>query len=307
MINVRNAIVTGAMLDPATMRYSGAVYHDGGLVEQSLRPAAAWKFGGTSPQKTPSEELERGVYIGRFFGHFGHFLIETLPNLGWLTDNDQMGIAHPWPPTLDWKLFAVPHVRFSINALNIDPRRIALVKEDCLVRELLVPPCNEIILGRVSERAFEVYTTLRNCALRLHTSTAGKVYFSRRLLIGESRPTVNEAETEDILKSLGFVVVYPETLPFVEQVSIAAGAKVIAGIDGSALHLCAFMHGGGTCIVLSSRVRMRAIEALNSAVGVKTEWVDGLCSIRKVDGISKVVIDNSRLVSVISALNGAVG
>lgn len=257
---------------------------------------------GSSPKKDPTVEIEKGVYLGRFFSHFGHFLIETLPNFGWARDyDDRSGICHPWPATLDSALFTVPHVRFSINALGIDPRRIVLAKEDCLIRDLIVPPCNEVIHGRVNARAVEVYAILREHALRFRTPRADKVYFSRRLFTGQSRQTANEAETEEIFKSLGFVVIHPEELPFGKQVSIAAGAKLVAGIDGSALHLCCFMYGGGNCVVLNSRKRMPAIEAVNSAVGVSTEWIEGLCSIREVDGESKIVIDNSNLAAALRA------
>ncbi|MCC5972542.1 MAG: glycosyltransferase family 61 protein [Rubellimicrobium sp.] len=65
------------------------------------------------------------------------------------------------------------------------------------------------------------------------------------------RATENRAEIEAIARDLGFAVIRPEDQPFAEQVRLAAGAQVIAGEFGSAMHNSLFAGPGTTVICLN--------------------------------------------------------
>lgn len=54
------------------------------------------------------------------------------------------------------------------------------------------------------------------------------------------RAFTNDHEVDDVMADHRFTVVHPETLGVDEQIRLAAGAEVIAGPSGTALHLAAF-------------------------------------------------------------------
>jgi capsular polysaccharide biosynthesis protein len=66
---------------------------------------------------------------------------------------------------------------------------------------------------------------------------APRIFCSRRR---SRRLCHNLHEVEALFESHGFTVVYPEEMPFVEQVAMFRGAEVVAGFAGSALFTAAF-------------------------------------------------------------------
>ncbi len=298
MFHITRGIVTAAGNDTEALLYHGAVYSHGTLIVESLRPEGSWRFGGDAfSAEEPRKKLDQGIYIGRFFYHFGHFLVETLPSLYWATLHpDRKIIAHPWPGHLDWQITTVTYIAFCLEALGVDRRHIVLANEPLVVDDLLIAPQNQVIHGKIGKQATDIYARVAKHAQGFSSDHIVKrIYFSRRRFTGKSRLIVNEAGTEEVFRERGFAIVHPETLTFAEQVSIAAGANIIAGIDGSALHLCSFMRAGGKCIVVNSRGRTPAIETLNILAGVETDWIDGYCSIEMNDGKQTIIIDNAGL------------
>jgi capsular polysaccharide biosynthesis protein len=57
-----------------------------------------------------------------------------------------------------------------------------------------------------------------------------------------------DLELDAVFGAAGFRVVEPETLPVREQIRMAAGASVLAGQGGTALHLAVFAEAGARCI-----------------------------------------------------------
>jgi capsular polysaccharide biosynthesis protein len=65
------------------------------------------------------------------------------------------------------------------------------------------------------------------------------------------RRLVNAAEIENIARSRGFDVVYPEDFEFAEQVRLLANSKLVVGLEGSALFLVFFAPTGARLCILS--------------------------------------------------------
>jgi hypothetical protein len=61
-------------------------------------------------------------------------------------------------------------------------------------------------------------------------------------------------------------------MSFAAQVRAAAGADIIAGVDGSALHLSVFMQPGSHMLVLET-TRRRNVIFLNALMEIETVWV----------------------------------
>ena len=66
---------------------------------------------------------------------------------------------------------------------------------------------------------------------------------------------VNESEIDDVMRSEGVEVVYPERLSFLEQIKLMASRKNIMGSAGSFLHTSLFCPGRSiTCLNVSLQI-----------------------------------------------------
>jgi capsular polysaccharide biosynthesis protein len=92
---------------------------------------------------------------------------------------------------------------------------------------------NMLILRKFRERILS--------ALSVKRSTPEGLYFLAR---GNSRRNYNQHELSEIAESLGFTVIYPETLSFREQVELFYSARIIVGASGGAWANTLFCQSG---------------------------------------------------------------
>lgn len=273
-LDKRYGVIANAILSPA--RYDnphtfGAVYDQSRmLVVETLRSEPhLWRPAdpaALSDSMIVAVTLEQGIYLGKLFYHFGHFLIETLPSLVWGLGSEGPLLFHPWKGTgRDFPRY----IQFALEALAIDPSRIVRIEAVTCVKKLTVPPSRRIFVPD------ELSRPLTACAFRLLAAAAGsasrqnaRLFLSRRFQDERRHP--DNDRIEELFASHGYEVIAPETLDFADQVRMLKGARIVAGLDGSALHLCGFMNGG-VCLILQTRAgRMGVFEAVNASAGVAT-------------------------------------
>lgn len=179
--------------------------------------------------------------------NFGHALFNSLPSLHWYK---ALGLDCP---------IVFPRLR-----LDIAPRLVEAVD---LVLEALEIPRERVLTGEVAYRKRFPFALMPNkgdfssetvafygevvAALvrggRLRPGGGPPlIYVSRRR--ATVRPLVNEDDVVARVEALGFVAVEPETLPFIEQVRLFSGARVVAGPHGSGFNLMFFAPEGATLI-----------------------------------------------------------
>jgi capsular polysaccharide biosynthesis protein len=72
---------------------------------------------------------------------------------------------------------------------------------------------------------------------------------------GGGRVFRNTREVDELFRSRGFEVIFPEQLDVTTQIRIVRDAKVLAGAGGSALHLAAFATDGKVVEIGDTRTR----------------------------------------------------
>lgn len=254
-------------------QYRGAVFLDGEVVPGSLRSEGVFRHVEDAPS-CAGDVIPDGAYAGRFFRHFGHFLVETMPSL-WAARNEPHIIMHPWPGHRH-DVADTPHAFFTLRAFEIDRSSLTLITEASVAADVkILPPA--VLLGEHPVAGMEeAFQTMARKARQVSGADYGeRIYMSRKAFSGNARKVSGEEEAERIFEERGFRIMYPETVPFRDQIAAVSKAKVVAGIDGSALHLCGFMNGG-QCLVLPTRQHIRAIETVNNLAGVETVWLDGV-------------------------------
>ncbi|MBA4098097.1 MAG: hypothetical protein C0484_15200 [Rhodospirillum sp.] len=276
---IRNATVTRSVIQRKARYHLGAVYDaDGALVRDSLRfpdkhRARDPKSLATVQGLKVERRIARALYLGHAFTHFGHFLIETVPALWWArqVDDDVALIFHPFDEAGRNVFAETAHGRDCLALLGLAPDRIVMAATaDLAVEELLLPPRHYDMRTGPRYDFREIYRTMAAAAQRSQpTAGSSRVYFSRRLLKRRLRRLSNDAAVERRLARRGFAIVHPQHMSLVDQINAAGAADVVAGVDGSALHLSAFMRPGSRMLVLQTK-RRRTIHFMNGLMEVET-------------------------------------
>lgn len=256
--SISPGLVSPAQFNRESKTHSGGVYDARGLRYECLREGdKLWQPVDPADWPLTAEifKFRSGIYLGHLMTHFGHFLLETLPQLYWtFIQKSDNHIFHPWLDAEwieNWE--TVPHIKDTLSALGLSPNSIRLARYPAEFARLHLAPRRTPLEGHsLGPRAaiFDFVADTINGRLGAVEAGVG-LYLSRRHL---QRETVeNEEEIEEIFKAHGFDVVHPQELPFSEQVRMVNGASVVAGLGGSAMHLGVFLRKGSLQINLGGR------------------------------------------------------
>ena len=190
------------------------------------------------------------LYGGHWIAHFGHFFTETVTTL-WPEDQHVDGLVfhaytrafagiQPWQAEL---MALTGYGQLPIEVLDKDP---------AWVDRLVLPSRSIVVNGWAHPGAAAVWDRMVAAAGGPAPDSPDHVFFTRtgfnaaRRVAGD--PTRSTAERDraldEVFAGAGYAVVTPEDLPVVDQIRLAAGARVIAGCAGTALHLAAFAPAG---------------------------------------------------------------
>ena len=242
----------------------------GGLIEELIRTRS-----GTNYRHAPEEmdeldggnavsEPEPAVYLGSLIKHFGHFLLEILPRL-WVFDETPIRRAyfHPWRDKVEGApAFIEQAVRLAGG--DVEVRMI----EGPMVFERLIVPAPLYVINHGGGRGFTGwcadFADKAAAAAPAPPQTGERIYLSRSKLKPGKRKADNEDVAEAFFAARGFTIVHPQQHAFPVQVAMMRGCRVLAGCDGSALHLAMFMPPRGKVIALDSRclVNQHSLELL---------------------------------------------
>ncbi len=266
---------------------SGVLLSDGRWCKLSkgwIRAGKAMPAPTLGPDEPVQDLAGCHLYAGHFRRHFGHFLVESTARL-WALDQV------PW---VDGILF-LPYRGDSdrgidthdaiFDLLGIDvPRRAA--SGVLRVEQLIVPELGfgwgERYAGSPAYRAF-----MKDRLAHVTPDGPDRLYVSRAKLRAERGGILGEALIEEAMTRAGFEVFYPERHPVAVQIARYKAARQIVGLDGSALHLAAFVVRPETRVTMILR-RSRANTAdyrlqFQSFAGItpaeidaiRTDWISG--------------------------------
>lgn len=275
----------------------GAVHDaEGQLVVESQKVGG---LGGSpaamaDPAKVPVQRRARRLegtwlYGGHWIQHFGHFFTETVTTL-WPRGLEVDGIVfHSYMSRFRgvaaWQTALMDLTEYAgvpVEIIEADPLR---------VERLVLPTRGVVVNGWADPGAVDVWRRMaqkagQGAGQHGDLDTGGPRLFLSRTAFNTAkraagRSVRTDAERDERLDALfaaaGFDIVAPEDLDVAAQVRLAAGASVLAGSAGTALHLAAFAPTGVRVIELgdnrSPGVQVPHQLVIDAACGHPTAFV----------------------------------
>ncbi|AHJ66026.1 ATP/GTP-binding protein [Granulibacter bethesdensis CGDNIH4] len=235
----------------------------GGDLQTVRQPAFFTKLNPFSSRSSvPDADM---LWIGPIHLHFGHFIVSVLARLWPLLSSI--------PPT--WKLayvggdkydlFKIEHIRECFKALGISPERLVRVSEQgTRIPRIAVAEPSFIENHSIHE---EYFLTLKMIANMIqghvpdYEISEQPVYFSKENLKAGVRKVINEHDLTSYLSNHGIKIVFPESMPFAEQIRLVTRHRNIIGFSGSAMHLTGFSDARRIC-TLSNSIKASSNQAL---------------------------------------------
>ena len=266
---------------------SGVLLADGRWCKLSkawIRAGKAMPAPTLGPDEPVRDLPGRHLFAGHFRRHFGHFLVESTARL-WALDHVP-GIESilylPYRGDTDRGIDTHDDF-FRLLGIDIPLRAYPGV---CRVEDLVVPELGfgwgERYAGSPAYRAF-----IQGRLAHVAAEGPERLYVSRARLRAERGGVLGEPVIEAAMARAGFEVFYPERHPLAEQIARYKAARQIVGLDGSALHLAAFVVRPDTQVTMilrrtraniaDYRLQFQSFAGITPAEidAIRTDWISG--------------------------------
>ncbi len=230
--------------EPMTSFALGA-FADGKAIAQAHRYAWGLRFSRQLPyvpaQKKSTQEV---IYGGVFWGHWGHFLTETLQRL-WYAKHNPLPIIWLRAKHNPKAAFFADYHMEVFKGLGLKNTHIYVNQPTQFAKVHFPEPGFGLLhYAHAEHMNFLAYYEGK-------VRQGRYVYFSRR----RYNNCLNEKSIEDMLQSLGWEIVNPEQFSVAEQLKIITGAEVCMMIAGSAQHSLALVKHCKTRFIVIPRVQ----------------------------------------------------
>lgn len=181
----------------------------------------------------------RFIYGGPVYHHFGHFVAEMMHRI-----IPGRQLQPDWPllfvaPLGSGEAATIPdYISAVLDFFGLHGENLRIINKDTIVEELLVVEAGSDFGGGPKPGYTDLlaqFTPARLAELAPDQATAERIYVSRsRIPHGGS--FLGEKYLEQWLATAGFRSIFPEELPYANQVKAYASAQTVIFAEGSACH-----------------------------------------------------------------------
>lgn len=198
-------------------------YEDQAPIPESLRLTMGWQLDLVPPFQAAFEFVDEAViYAGMPHTGFGHFLLDAMARLWYAKDHPEIPIV--------WDATALPALASPIFDLVGIRNRHLFLDRPMRFREVIFP-FPGVAIG---DYFLKGHADFLGSVSASGPISGKKLYLSRRNI--KSGVVVAEEVIEDLVKSYGFQVYYPEQHTVSEQLKEISSSSIVLGVEGSALH-----------------------------------------------------------------------
>jgi capsular polysaccharide biosynthesis protein len=246
----------------AGLQIKGAALVGGSIYVRGHRMALAPESGFRLRDLMDGARVPSAVLGCSYFGNmfFGHFCTEDVP---------LMQLGRELAPPIRTARPLTGHQRELLDVLGLSPRLTS-----CLVMDELII-FEDAAQTKSKERRYrEARAAL---AARYARSDPPRGVFLYRGSSGTARKLDNEDEVAEALERRGFVCLRPERMTLAELAGAALGARMVVGVEGSALvHGLYTLAEGGSILALTPPMRFgNIIKNYTDCLGMKYGFVVG--------------------------------
>jgi len=195
------------------------------------------------------EHYDQAFYGGTIYDHFGHFLLDSLsrlyPILNEVRSRNSPILFHYPLDSLDRENVLNGYVGEFFTLLGLAHEKIVFIDKPLLVSKLYYHEATFSDANFVSDSIKSSYPCLSQ-----KTKTAKRGFISKSKLQSGTGFTSQGEEIDEIFGSLGFDVIYPESIPLQEQIDIVQSYDVLIGFPSSFFHLKLFCKEGAKLIIM---------------------------------------------------------
>lgn len=212
---------------------------------------------------------ETVIYGGFLNPHFGHFISESISRLYYFFQN----------PKIKYKIIflrfdVIDEIPFCniLEAIGLKKEQYELITEVTQFSRIIIPE-QSIYMASGYRKEYKILYD--NILTKVKPGSHKKIYLSKSSFMGED--LINGDYFENFYKSRGFEIIYPETLPFTEQVSILFGADEVVALCGTLCHLLLFCKDNIKSTILtrrSDKITNQPIVIGTQIKNIETYYVD---------------------------------
>jgi capsular polysaccharide biosynthesis protein len=197
----------------------------------------------------------RYLYLGWFFNHYGHFMLESLSRCWPLTEKPRFDgylyHFHARNPQPSARLFDF------LDLLDIPREKLHFITRDIRVEELHIPTQQAVLSRAISPEMLHLYQLLGKRAWEREKPpvSPSKLYLSRRLLPPDMRHACNEYLLERHFHDQGYQIFHPQLHSPRAQLARFYPSTHLAGLEGSGLHHVLFARAPQETFLLATPQR----------------------------------------------------
>lgn len=260
MVHLRDAYVvpTQPSATPSRFALSGVLDADGTMVEQSISWTSSTERVNQAPAKPESAKRLAGRYIfgGNLYGHFGHFIVESLARIWAIdaVDGPVDGLLFT-PKAIGFPDKAVQKLQVLAGSLGVK-LPIIVAQEPLVVDELYVPAqgigMNDLIEGSA---AFRDFVNL-HAGADIQPEGGEKLYISRSNLPRDRGSILGEYKLEEYLRAEGYEIFHPQKATPAQQIARYKAARLIVAEDCSPVHMLGYVGNSSQNVAIVLRRTM---------------------------------------------------
>lgn len=282
--HVKNGYIVPPMATERPSRWapSGVLDENGVMVDESISWSSTIERVNGVPEKPVEAKRLAGKYIfgGILYGHFGHFIVESLGRMWALDAVDAEVDGYIFTPKSI--TFAEKSVLKQQGLAELLGMRLPFVvaREPLQVDELYVPSqgfgASDLIEGTQAFRDF----INAHAGAKIEPFGGEKLYISRSQLPRDRGSILGEYRLEEYLREEGYEIFHPQRAPAEEQIARYKAAKLIIGVDCSPIHMVGYVGNSdqNTAIILRRSLPIGGIltQQLRAFKGMKVADFDCL-------------------------------
>ena len=190
-------------------------------------------------------QLSEPVLIAdsRWSAEYGHQLLEIVPTL----------LMRRYLPVTTSVLTSAPFSRTLLlffSQMGVSADQIIQLKAPVRCAESYIADEPVGLRASMHPLGREAFVMVRRLAERSNRRVAERIFVSRSAI--PSRRLREEVEVEALFERNGFELIHPEALAIEYQIAAFAGAKLIAGLGGSAMHNAVFADADTPVLILQT-------------------------------------------------------